>query len=482
MNCIYKIILIFILFTTFITKSYAEDTIRISKPFAPDTIAFKFQNKYIFTHNFFTRNVFENNSKTFITDYLLNEKNNEINFNSCSFTNFSEWSEHKPISSLKRNLLFDSSYFKGFVLNDISGKIAFTSCRSSNFRISDCDSLTIEFNYNNKFNTIIENCTNTELKFVLSGQTDTSTYQVINSTIKKISFEFKDQLGFETYTFINDTINNIYFENCFSDSLKYNLTKYAHNIFFNNCYINNISFPNDQRSPGTEIYFINCKFGKDFILSNLKIDFLGINGCRNITQILDINFSNDSIPALINIENTDVTNLQINWSDNVFLYFKNNENIDIIDNTFENLLDKYQHEGRLISRQKVDIMYRFYSTYRFWYYIEKIGWYFGYKKYLVFFWALGFLFLFSWFNYLKWPEMQKIYSLLPYEKTFYQNKKTLMMRILSAILYTSFIYFSVSIKLDRLKLVRNRYIVAFFIQYLIGLGFLFLIVNAVLKA
>jgi hypothetical protein len=88
------------------------------------------------------------------------------------------------------------------------------------------------------------------------------------------------------------------------------------------------------------------------------------------------------------------------------------------------------------------------------------------------------------FNALFWRKIQEIYP-ISQEYSFVDRQRWpiryLALELLRISLYTAFVFFSIKIDLDRLKVSRPWMLAYLFVQWLMGLRCLFFIVNALLK-
>jgi hypothetical protein len=79
--------------------------------------------------------------------------------------------------------------------------------------------------------------------------------------------------------------------------------------------------------------------------------------------------------------------------------------------------------------------------------------------------------------------MRKIYSVFDKEDTLIVKGQNIhiVKRMIYALVFTSFIFFSLRIDFDKLKYANTKYLAAFFVQYIVGLICLFFLVNAIFK-
>lgn len=402
-------------------------------------------------------------------------------FRKCIFEDNQISNLKKTNSILTGDFVFDRCKMWNLNLAKIRGYLEFYNSFCGNLSILNSDRLNIRFENMASSEVKIEQCSDLYLEFVNHFNKESSKYTVSNSKIRFLKFDLSDKYGSFKYEFNNDTIKNIQFDNGKNeDAENYRFESYAHEIIFRRCYIAN---PMDfkSRAPDTKIKFIDCTFGPSFNLTNLRIDYLALDNSQNIPNPLKIKFASDTIWGQISLVNTEVNRLEIEWTDKMWLYFDSVQTTEIIDRTFNSLLDKYRAELRTDYYRRIDLMHHYYSEDAFFWNLDQHWWGHGYKKNLVFLWTGVLLLLFTMTNFIWWPQMQSVYSLFPMKRVFSFKSYLTLKSFFAAFLYSAFIFFSLSIKLDRLKLARTEFVAWFLIQYLSGLFCLLFIVKAIFK-
>jgi hypothetical protein len=190
---------------------------------------------------------------------------------------------------------------------------------------------------------------------------------------------------------------------------------------------------------------------------------------------------------LIYLNKTDLSKLHLDYIHFKLLFFdpkdrthqdsSSDEDKEIV---YEGLLHNFQAAGQSDSYEILDV------EYRTWLWGKKMGqlkwlpdprrwwWYYGFRKEWVFFWALFFVGFFSVINYYRLNDLnQNVYQLadipvlpkLGSEPFSWKRAKT---RFWYSIVYTSSIFFRLTINVDKIRF--NRAAAAFYILVIYVLG------------
>jgi hypothetical protein len=154
--------------------------------------------------------------------------------------------------------------------------------------------------------------------------------------------------------------------------------------------------------------------------------------------------------------------------------------------TYISMLNNFKRNGLTTAYQLLDIEYQHYrytqvgtAWDRFWGriadYIENYWWNYGYNKGRVLLWTIGFLLVFSILNLTVYRTLNDcVYAVkdmgLGNTYSFYDS-----------LIYTSVVFFSVSLNMEKLKFGNKAYLIWFLFIYLIGVICLAYSVNFVLK-
>lgn len=308
--------------------------------------------------------------------------------------------------------------------------------------------------------------------------------KIDSSDIYKIRFQqnsfnsLEYQLNYDTI--ISDLI--------FSDTSALKATNKYLKIDIEDCFINSNIYI-DPVSQQQTVIFNNCVFSKEIRRIQIKADSVRFINC----DFLDGNVTLEVLPSnkkvFFELYRTDVTNIRFTYPEKMELLFIRDTTYEIRKTVYEKLLSKFSTEGKDISYKNLDIEFRWWKAKNqslvscVGAFANQVWWNFGYSKNRVLFWTLLFLLIFSTFNLSKWEYISKTY---PIEAISANITNELIAKrrgrvFILVLLYTSFIFFSLSLDFKNLKIVKLRYTVTFFIEYLIGIACLIFITNAILK-
>ncbi|WP_439695169.1 hypothetical protein ACFGVS_19060 [Mucilaginibacter sp. AW1-7] len=255
--------------------------------------------------------------------------------------------------------------------------------------------------------------------------------------------------------------------------------------------------------------FVDCAIDKNpidiHVTSNVKNSSVAIENCSlNISQIRVGNIDSLSIinskilkPLKLNIDqyrelnisltNTDVSNLEFDFTDNLILTFKEDSSDEEIRQTYIRLLDKFKKDGKTSSYQNVDIQYKKYELSQYglfgkaWDFVDWAWWNYGYNRLRIIGWTCGFLLLFFFINLTIQDELLNFYPILTVNKTQRLGFLNELNAVVITIVLTMYIFFSLKVDFDKIKSDHTGMIFYFFIQYFTGLICLFFLFNAILK-
>ncbi len=192
----------------------------------------------------------------------------------------------------------------------------------------------------------------------------------------------------------------------------------------------------------------------------------------------------------LQLKHTSVGDARFIYGPSIHLSFDSAVPPDEYTGTFETLLSKFKNEGKKDSYERLDIDYHHFKARKgsHWDRIadwaQEKWWNYGYSKWLVVWWTVAFLGLFFVFNAVFWRGLQEVYP-IPQAYPFVDRRARPiayhLLDLMRIFLYTVFVFFSIKIDLDRLKVANPWLLAYFFFQWLAGLWCLFFIVNALLK-
>jgi uncharacterized protein YjbI with pentapeptide repeats len=247
------------------------------------------------------------------------------------------------------------------------------------------------------------------------------------------------------------------------------------------------------------ILFDGSIFSHNLLLSNLKTssqfhikfreskmpDTLNLSNNRYLEDTVDFSKidMNSKKKCLVILEGMDISKLKLNY--NYFkLGFSENLTIDNKENIYQGLLQNFKYWGFQDSYQKLDIEYkRFHAkqgTFGFLWWIPEYWWEYGYERARIFpitFWAVLFLTIINYLliNYL----VSNVYSVgnIP----FHYRKRSLN-RLWFSFVYTCVIFFSLSLKIDKIKFQNKGGTLYLMGIYLFGIICLAYIANYIIQA
>lgn len=152
---------------------------------------------------------------------------------------------------------------------------------------------------------------------------------------------------------------------------------------------------------------------------------------------------------------------------------------------YESLLKNFKDRGQNESYKLLDIEYREFKWsiapiyIRWWGFLDKWWWNYGYNKEWVFLWAIGFLFLFSIITFTKINYLNKEVYVI--ENIPFISSVSTGRRIWYSIIYTCSLFFRLTLKLDKIKYTHILWTIYIFIVYLSGIICIAYMANFVLQ-
>jgi uncharacterized protein YjbI with pentapeptide repeats len=191
--------------------------------------------------------------------------------------------------------------------------------------------------------------------------------------------------------------------------------------------------------------------------------------------------------CLIALEGTDIDNVRLDYR--LFkLWFPNHSTDEQIISTFEKLLRKFEKDGFIDSYQLLDIEYqtwRLQKQYKInWIsLIPKFWWNFGYNKEYIFGWTLFFIIIFSLINYFNLNRLNfGVYTVENIPKLPpIASKRKRGLRFWYSFVYTSSIFFRLTLKLDKINFKRIGGTIYLTLIYIVGLICLAYMANFVIQ-
>jgi hypothetical protein len=382
----------------------------------------------------------------------------------------------------RQRLVFDSSYIDA-VFTEPKGELVFINSRISSLNVNSSNEARVQLTGNQELKFLVFS-NNKELRLDIQGteNVDSLDFRSYGNTYQGFNlYVNNNETGNRRYAFQNDTVRGLYFSSHqFEDSTQKYIWSgaFKHELFFRDCYID-ADFVSMERVKNARIVFIGCEFGPNAFLGDLVVDRVEFRNCRRIDRQINIGFRYKDQPAQIRIINTPVENLSIDWSDQLLLYFDSTDANDMRHYTYTNLLEKYKREGKEDSYRHIELQALKYKQSGFYYFISSIWWGHGYARGRVFLWAFLSVLIFTFINYKCWDQIQDTYSL--FNKSYPQSHFFNMDKLLTALLYSGFVFFALTIRLDHLRLKKWNYVSLFLFQYSLGLFVVLFILKAIFE-
>ena len=234
-----------------------------------------------------------------------------------------------------------------------------------------------------------------------------------------------------------------------------------------------------------EAYFYGCTFENNARIELNSIDTLEFWNCTNINTPVLISLANRSRKTYLKLRNTNIANLKFDYLGGFRLYIWPDDD-ELNRSNYENLIAKFESEKKEESLKNLRIEYYNYAHNRLLCILNATWWYYGYHKELILGWTALFLLIFFLINLRYWESLQQLYPVIESEpgsesqvpsgsgRAGFRKKVTVLA-------FTSMIFFSLKIDFQKLSFKNPALVIYFFIQYLVGLGCLFFIFNAILK-
>lgn len=223
-------------------------------------------------------------------------------------------------------------------------------------------------------------------------------------------------------------------------------------------------------SVADELLFNNAVFLSDIDFSNIK----------NIDRRIDLTVVNtdtiqDGIKTRrgINLTNSDIAKFKIDYS-LFYLQFDSSATFEYRSNVYQTLMNTFKLDGYTESYEILDKEYKefVYVNKNAWLTssIDKYWWDFGYAKHYVFYWIFAFVFSFTAINFFIFPFLQNhVYRVNNIETNFRSKRWNLPLRLYYSLVYTSVLFFSLSVKLDNLKYKHPASVAYIFLIYILGI-------------
>ncbi len=336
-----------------------------------------------------------------------------------------------------------------------------------------------------------------------------------NHYFRKYAFPsdtFKRKINIEENTFDSSTSivgsffvdSAIFHDNTYKIGAQFDSTTFKNFVSFN---LSHLHGP---------IRFIATKFDGFTDFSDIQQDIstkLNFSFCQ-LPEILDFSYNNfignevdfttaNLLPdrlCYINLYNTDISKIKIDYS-HFRLYFRDRYANDTLSDAktriiYENLLKCFIDKGQKEDAEILDVAYHNYLLpFKWWYWIPKIWYKFGYCKFWIFGWTLLFILLFSFFTYRSIDRLANEVYTIKNIPSLYPLKRYGRIRIFKietcnyfiwrrwwyTLVYTISIFFLFSLHIDDLKFGNKSGVAYVIFVYAIGLICIAYMANFVLQ-
>lgn len=256
---------------------------------------------------------------------------------------------------------------------------------------------------------------------------------------------------------------------------------FASRISFGNAiFEKGVSFKGTRVSG--ELVFTNTVFLDDVDFSNITT----IANRIDLTVIkTDTIERQNKVRRGINLTNSDISKFKIDYS-LFYLKFDPSATSEYRSNAYQSLLNTFKLDGYNDSYELLDKEFKSFTYAKkdawFIHALDKYWWDYGYAKHYVFYWTFFLVGMFTILNFFFYPFLQRsVYKINNINDHFASSKWiAYLSRAYYSLVYTSVLFFSISVKLDNLKY-RHWYAVAYiFVIYVLGIICLAYIANFVI--
>lgn len=262
-------------------------------------------------------------------------------------------------------------------------------------------------------------------------------------------------------------------------------------LYFNNCYFKDSYIKAKETFPGLKIRFEGCHF-EGISLSDMEADSIEFYYCT-IDKPIQL-YGRKNKVCYISFYETSIENILFTYDSHFKLYFDSSllKDNDYVNAFYESAVSKFKSKSQYSSLEKVAVEWQRYKYKTQWdgggilNFIDEQWWYYGYRKYYIIYWTLGFFAFFFIGNLIFWKYFKNIYPIIPSEPNTMQVRKQktlykLIKKFISVLIFTSYIFFSFRVIFEKLSFKQIRWTIWFFAQFVVGIVCLFFLINAVFK-
>jgi uncharacterized protein YjbI with pentapeptide repeats len=244
--------------------------------------------------------------------------------------------------------------------------------------------------------------------------------------------------------------------------------------FIGNLYLSNLSL-----RPSTVL-------GLGFYLFPDTLDLSGTEHFPPNTRIYSLNPKPDDFrlnnETHLNLSGADIQNLDINY-DHVDLVFNGNARTDDIEHIYEAILQNFKVRGYQNCYEKLDIKYKSFQgqngRFSWFWWVPYYWWEYGYDKARVFTISFLAIILLTGYNFFRFNHLIK--NVYPIEGLSTAYSRDIGIKLWRSFVFTCIVFFSLSLKLDKINFNERRGAVWIMLIYLFGLVCLAYMANFVLQ-
>ncbi len=266
-------------------------------------------------------------------------------------------------------------------------------------------------------------------------------------------------------------------------------------LIFSNCYIDASLSVNFVYTNEVDIFFKNCTFGKSFSL-NHKTSNLHFENC-NFESNIKLSFTIGTDSQFLILKGVDVNKIDFDYVENISLKFHELSNYYEKEQIYQDLLDKFKNEHKNQSYRRLLWEYNEMKIKESPDYVEKVftkisrwWWWYGLSRFnginkslLVFFGCYIFNFIFK-------RQMLNAYEIQHLEYYVCKMEHSILKKLCGYLLkngvltffFTIFVMFSIRVDSSKLHFKQLLFTLAYFIQYILGIGILLFVVNYLLTS
>lgn len=479
------LVTLFIVKCFIINAVFATDTLYVTKPISLEQIGREYAPGCLLIDKKIFQIPYANNNGFFNSFTYPKTKFTQVYFRNSDFGVFESPGLKFLQSDNSGFYIIDSCKINLLPIFNTTGDIRIVSSQLSTLSVDNTTNLSLSLTNDSSISFIVmQNNRNMKLQLMQCSFKDSGEIRIFNSTISQFDFSYDIRSGCNIF-FQNDTINNFSTSIISDADQKFSNDngwyKHENTFTFNNCHIN-APFEFFDKIPNSTFIFNNCTFGSNVYLADMAVDKIIIRNCQNIQQQFVIGFREKTSEVKLGLENSNLDNIRFDFLPNVKLVFDSIDSKDAITNSYKNLLEKFEHEGKERSYKLVDLQFRNFKDSHVFHFLNSVWWYHGYQPGLVFIWTLGLLIIFFLFNLKYWKQIFEIYPLKEGQRASVYKQDNRKLRFYSiVILYTFFIFFSLRVDLNKLNFKNLKFVYAFLAQYLIGLWCMIFIIRFIIK-